>query len=245
MADSGQTAKSGMRAVTISREYGSGGGEVATRLARKLGWRLINHEVVVQVAKALGVSEEEAEVYDEHTDNIVSRVLYSLSVLQPPLTATGPLTMTTDSRDYDAARRRVVEAAYDTGQVVIVGRGGQVLLGEKRDALHVRVVAPLEQRIDYVMRREGLVRGAAQDRIQLKDRDRSRFLIAEHHQNPQDAHLYDLIVNTSVLDLDSVVDLVALALERKGAKLSTPAEELGPGAGMARYPEPPGNFGPG
>ncbi len=50
-----------MRAITISREYGSGGGEIATRLASRLGWQLIDHEVVVQVAHELGVSEAEAE----------------------------------------------------------------------------------------------------------------------------------------------------------------------------------------
>ena len=48
-----------MRAVTISREYGSGGGEIAARLAQRLGWQLVDHEVVVEVANALGVSEAE------------------------------------------------------------------------------------------------------------------------------------------------------------------------------------------
>jgi len=244
MADPEPKAISGMRAITVSREYGSGGGEVATRLAKRLGWKLVNHEVVVQVAKALGVTEEEAELYDEHADNLVARVLYSLTVIQPPMTATMPISLTTDSRAYDLARRRVVQDAYEAGQVVIVGRGGQVLLADRRDVLHVRIVAPLEERIAYVMQREGLDRAAAQARIQLKDRDRTYFLSSEHHQNPQDAHLYDLVVNTGVLDLDSVVDLLALALERKAARLAAPAEELGPGAGLPRYPEAPGNFTP-
>src|SRR5262245_55586904 len=65
-ADPQQAARAQMRAVTISREYGSGGGEIAARLARQLGWRLVDHEVVAQVARALGVSEAEAAAYDEH-----------------------------------------------------------------------------------------------------------------------------------------------------------------------------------
>jgi len=244
MADTEGKARQGMRAISVSREYGSGGGEVATRLAGRLGWKLINHEVVVEVARTLGVTEEEAEVYDEHADNLVSKVLYSLTVLQPAMSTAMSASLTTDSRAYDQARRRVVQDAYNTGQVVIVGRGSQVLLADKRDVLHVRIVAPLEKRIAYVMQREGLDHAAAQARIQIKDRDRAHFLSVEHHQQVNDPQLYDVVVNTSVLELDSVVDLLLLALERKGARLSVPAEALGPATGMGRYPEPPGSFPP-
>ena len=92
------------------------------------------------------------------------------------------------------------------------------------------------------MKREGLDRTAAQARIQQKDRDRQRFLMTAHHRNADDAHLYDLIANTGVLDLDSVVELIVLGLERKAGRLSTPAEELGPAAGLGLYPQPPADF---
>jgi cytidylate kinase len=238
-----------MRAVTISREYGSGGGEIAARLARRLGWQLIDHEVVVRVAHALGVSEAEADAHDEHVDHLISRMLMSLSVLQSPIPGARPDSLlidsfATDSAAYDTARRAAVLSAVKAGQVVIVGRGAQVLLADRRDVLHVRIVAPPEDRIAYVMHREGLDHAAAQTRIQLKDRDRAHFLMSRHRHSPDEALLYDLIVNTDVLDLDAVVDLLALALERKAARLTAPAEALGPATGLPRYPEPPGNFSP-
>src|SRR5205085_4402756 len=90
-----------MRAVTISREYGSGGGEIARRLAQRLGWRLIDHEVVVQVAHALGVSEAEAEAHDERADNIALRILASLGVTQSPVPTILPDSLATDSDAYD------------------------------------------------------------------------------------------------------------------------------------------------
>src|SRR5689334_338340 len=62
-----------MRAITISREYGSGGGEIATRLARHLGWQLIDHEIVERVASEMGTSIEEAEAHDERTEGILIR----------------------------------------------------------------------------------------------------------------------------------------------------------------------------
>jgi cytidylate kinase len=233
-----------MRAVTISREYGSGGGEIATRLARQLGWKLIDHEVVVRVAQELGVSEAEAEVYDERTESTVSRILSSLQAIQPVLPVAPPMLLTTDPRAYNEARRRVIEGAVVAGHVVIVGRAAQVLLAQRRDVLHARVVAPLASRIAYVMQREGLDQAAAAARTQLKDRDRARYLQVEHNQHPEDARLYDLVVNTGILDLDSAVALLALALERKGRRLSTPSGELGPATGLSRYPHQPGDLRP-
>jgi len=233
-----------MSAVTISREYGSGGGEVARRLAERLGWHLVDHEVVVDVARALNVSEQDAEAHDEHIDTLAARILSSLGVVSSIVPAPLPVGLAMDQPGHDEARRMVVEGAVKTGHAVIVGRGGQVLLAGRPDVLHVRIIAPIEQRIDYVMRREGLDRAAAQRRIETKERDRANFLISEHRKNPADARLYDLVASTGVLHLNSVVDLVMLALDRKARVLEMPAEALGPGAGVGAYPEPPGDIRP-
>src|SRR5947208_17071411 len=116
-----------MRAITISREYGSGGGEVAARLATRLGWNLIDHEVVVRVAEELGVTEAEAEAYDERTESTVSRILTSLQAIPPTIPVAPPVPVTSESRAYNEARRRVIEGAVATGHVVIVGRAAQIL----------------------------------------------------------------------------------------------------------------------
>ncbi len=233
-----------MRAITISREYGSGGGEIATRLAKRLGWQLVDHEVVVQVAHDLGVSEAEVEAHDERVESLVSRILTGMQLFEPAALVSAPIPMLTDAKAYQEALHRAVEGAAATGHVVIVGRGAQVILAGKRDVLHVRVVAPLEKRIVYVMRREGLDQDAARSRVQLKDRDRVRYLQEVHHQNPANPQLYDLVVNTGIIDLESAVDLIQLALERKARQLSTPVKQLGPGAGLAPYATQPGDFRP-
>jgi cytidylate kinase len=236
-----------MRAVTISREYGSGGGEVAIRLAQHLGWQLVDHEVVVRVAQELGVSEAEAEARDERSEGLITRMLSNLSMVEPALlvgASVSPVSLMADEHTYQEALRQVVTAAATTGHVVIVGRGSQVLLADRRDILHVRIVAPLERRIAYVMRREGLNQAAAQRRIQLKERDRDRYLQEVHNQHPADPHLYDLVVNTGILDLDSAAEVIISALVRKATRLATPVEDLGPGAGLAPYPGQPGDLRP-
>lgn len=225
-----------MRAITISREYGSGGGEVAARLAQRLGWRLVDHEVVVRVAQELGVSEADATARDERTEGLLSRILAGMQSIQPPMYIDGTPVFLADGNDYRTALNKVVSAAVDAGNVVIVGRGSQVLLAQRRDVLHVRIVTSLERRIPYVMRREGVDENTARTRIQSKDRDRVRYLQVEYQHDPADPHLYDLVINTDVIDLDSAVDLAYRALLSKANHLTVPVEELGPVAGLSRYP---------
>ena len=233
-----------MRAITISREYGSGGGEIAARLAKRLGWQLIDHEVVVRVAEMLQVSEEEAEEHDESVESLATRILKSLRLIHPTMPVTIEIPLTMDSRAFYAARSQVIEGAIATGHVVIVGRGAQAHLAQRRDVLHVRIVAPLELRIAYVMSREGLDRATAQARILQKDQERARYLEMFYHQRPSDPHLYDLVLNTGILDLESAVDVIAIVLERKARRLSAPAQELGPAVGLPHYPAQPEDFRP-
>ncbi len=236
-----------MKAITISRQYGSGGGEIAARLAERLNWHLIDHEIVARVARELGIPEQKAEVRDEYAQGFIARVLSQFVSTVP--TAASPVVQValpdqTDEDRYQEAQRRVVETAADTGRAVIVGRASQVILASRRDVLHVRIVTPLQERIAYVVLRENLDAASARDRIQLKDGDRSRYLQTVFHRNVNDPMLYDLVINTGVLSLGRAVDLIGLALEDKAQTLSLPAEALGPARGLARYPGQPADFRP-
>jgi cytidylate kinase len=234
-----------MRAVTMSREYGSGGGEIAARLAQRLGWQLIDHDIVERVALEMGVSEEVVEAHDEQTEGLFARILNSMQGVDPALMASASQSiLSTDAVAYRNALTKVVEAAVSNGHVVIVGRASQVLLGQHRDVFHIRVVAPLEMRVAYVMNREGLDQVEARSRIQLKDKDRARYLQMEFHQHSDDAHLYDIVINTAVIDLDGAVDIACLALQHKAERLAVPSGELGPVVGLPRYPGHPEDFRP-
>src|SRR5947209_10189841 len=80
-----------MRAITISRQYGSGGGEIAARLARRLHWQLIDHEIVAGVAHELGITEEEVAAHDEYAEDFVSSVLNAIRQAAPAFLANAPV----------------------------------------------------------------------------------------------------------------------------------------------------------
>ena len=224
-----------MRAITTSREYGSGGGEIAARLAKRLEWHLIDHAIVEGIASEMGTSTLEAEARDEYTEGIVSRVLNSMQYLYPTYMVSAPPGALLSDKDYHSAVNKIVRSAAAQGHVVIVGRASQVILAELRDVLRVRIIAPFEKRVAYVMQREGVDQRTAESRIHMKDHDRARYLQMEYHQKPEDVHLYDIVLNTSLLDLESAVEIICLTLQLKARGLSTKTGELGPAAGQSRY----------
>ncbi len=227
-----------MRAITVARLYGSGGGEVARRVAKRLGWRLIDHEVIVQVAHELRITEEEAEDLDEHTEGFVLRALNSMSLMYPSMVENVPPSPSPATRErmYQNALRRVIELAVEEGQSVIVGRGAGTLLESRRDVLRTYVIAPLEQRVAYVAQREGLDEASARKRIQLKDNGRRRYVQSQYHLQPDDPVRYDMTINTAILSLDAAAEMICHALTSKAERLGVAESELGPASGMGRYP---------
>jgi cytidylate kinase len=230
-----QPAVADMRVITISREYGSGGGEIAARLAQQLGWELGDHAVVERMAQELGIAPEEAEARDEHVEGLVVRMLAALQVVGPVPVELAP-TAEVENRAHRAAMERIFQAAVAAGHAVMVGRGGQVILRGRRDTLHVRVVAPFAERVTYVARREALDERAARSRVQAKDHDRARYMQTIFQCHNEDPHLYDVVVNTGYLGLDGAVDVIVRALECRARLLHAPESALGPAAGMGRYP---------
>jgi cytidylate kinase len=108
-----------MRAITISRQYGSGGGEIGARLAARLNWRLIDHELVARVAQELGITERTAEERDEYTEGFIARLLGRQGVYPSPVAGVNTAGLThyqqTDERRYQETLRHVVETAADSG----------------------------------------------------------------------------------------------------------------------------------
>jgi len=181
------------------------------------------------------VSVAEVEPLDEHADSFFIRMLSSMQTVEPAILGAPHELQPLDARAYQEALRTVVLAAIDVGHVVIVGRGGQALLKDRRDVLHARVVAPLDMRVEYVARREALTHERALQRVQQKDRDREQYMMSAHHCRVSDAHNYDIVVNTAVFDLDAAVDMLWRALAAKAQRLDVPATALGPGMGLAEY----------
>jgi len=210
------------RVVTISREYGSGGAKVAELVAARLGWQLLDRTLVEQVAAAAQVDPELVTRFDERPDTWVhslAKRVFSFGAIDG-IGGIGDPPDVVDSESLATRSRRVIEQAASLGEVIIVGRGAQCALSDRKDVLHVFVFAPAEERI-----RRARERGLNADLPALiaVDRDRGDFTRTLYGRNWRDPQLYHLMLNSS-LGLETLASIVIQAL---GADAARPRGEAG------------------
>jgi cytidylate kinase len=168
---------------------------VAQRLAAALGWELLDRELLHQAAAVEHVPDADLEQLDEQALSLFDRLSW-----HPP------------HQRYMHGVTEVVRRAAERGNVVLVGRGARQLLGDRPDALHLRLVAPREWRVQRMAQREGWPHQQALDRCEVIDRTRERFSCYFFGTTGSRPEQYDLVVNTAWVPLDDVVRcVVALA----------------------------------
>jgi cytidylate kinase len=210
-----------MKAITITREYGAGGGEVGRKLAQKLGWEVLDRELLHQAAAIEHVPDAELERLDEKAISMADRFR-----LHPP------------HQKYIHGLTEVARRAAERGNVVLVGRGARHLLGEMPNVFHVRLVASREWRAERMARLEGWSLDEACAKCLEVERIRDLFTRYFFGPSATEPTQYDLVVNTGRVSLDDVTSLVA-ALARPspveafdvvgGQRVLTLSRELGAG----------------
>src|SRR6266540_2335978 len=204
-----------MAIVTISRLYGSGGSEVAGKVAQILGWELLDNQVVDAVAASLGISVAEVKAREERAPSLAERLASAMTLgSQDWITPVAAAKRPTDEQMLDVTKRIVGEAT-SRGSVVIVGRGAQSMMSERTDALHVFCYAPKKALIARSMERDHLGAEEAARKVEETNRHR-RDWVKLHWNREWSAHEnYHLSVNTGWLGVDGAADLIAQAVRKK------------------------------
>jgi cytidylate kinase len=205
--------------VAISREAGARGGTIGRRVGRKLSWEVYDQELLDHVVQEGTVQEELLEGLSEEASRWVEDRLRDLQTHQQ-MDLSGPI----------ANIARTTLALGVQGHVVLIGRGAGFLL-PRPSTLHVRLVAPLEERIAYMAQWLRLTQEEARQRVQVRDARRNEFLTTFLHRQPTEIHCYDLLLNTSSLGEELCTDLIVEAARAKealtfGRPESTPEIEL-------------------
>jgi cytidylate kinase len=209
-----------MSVITINYQVGCGGHRIGEALAERLGYEVVDREIVQRVAQQLKISEATARVWDEHVESLVTRALTLFSTVGdagyvPPVT--NPDTIV-DERAYFQTARAVIEAAARTQNVVIIGHAANFALAGRPDVLHLYLYAPVEQRVATMMAREGIDRSEAARRIGRLDHDRAQYAKRWYHVDWQDPLSYDLMLNTASVPPEQVVEIVVRAASQLKVK---------------------------
>src|SRR5262245_34542451 len=182
--------------ITISREAGARGGTIGRRLGRKLGWQVYDQELLEHLIQDSNVQQGLVDSLTEQAAGWVQGQLRDLIEAgqldpNPPVVGLARLGLTLGAQ----------------GKVVLIGRGAGFLL-PRASTLHVRLVAPLEDRVAYMSQCLRLTLEEASQRVRLRDARRVEYLATHLHRQPGDLYGYDLVLNTSSLGEDLSAELI-------------------------------------
>jgi cytidylate kinase len=199
------------RVLTVSREFGSGGGRIAQSIAKRLGWKLLDGALIDEIACAAHVDAGIVSRFDEHVDGWLRRM--NRQAMRGAALAAGVALEQEKCFDEDVMTdltRQIIDRAYVAGNCVIVGRGAQCILQPRADVFHVFVYAPLRVRIHRLRTR--LEPGAnIEQRIRDVDAQRAHYLKLRFGKQWNNVHLYDLLISSGE-DEERTARVIELAM---------------------------------
>jgi cytidylate kinase len=184
-----------MAIITISRLLGAGETTIVPAIAERLGWQVADQSVVRREAELTGMSLPDAVFWDERDPGFHDRFHKSGASIAA----------------FVDASREVMQQLATEGNVVVVGRGGNLLLRDWANALHVRLIADMPFRVRRVMEARWVTDKAAADLIAESDRKRNAYFRHVFHVDWNDPSLYDIVLKTDRVGIESAVDIIEAA----------------------------------
>jgi cytidylate kinase len=189
--------------ILISRQRGAGGLAVAERLSEKIGWPYYDKNIIKEIADTVGADEKQLAFLDEKDRNIFYEFL-NVFRREPEVS----------HDEYVEHLRRFIRTLGDVGGSIIVGRGADFILSPQ-EALRVRLVAETELRAHFAAQKYGLQETEAFKHLDKGDQERRKFIKRHFDKDIDDPVHYDLVINTSYIDLDGAMDLIIVAYQRR------------------------------
>jgi len=207
-----------IKIVTIEREYGSGGGEIAQLLAKQLGWKLWDQLLTEEIARLAECPKAVVEVREERTDPLYYRLFKSFLRGSYEGSLNAPKLKLVDSESILKITERVVQHAAKTGNSVIVGRGSQHFLRDRQDTLRVFLYAPRENKVRRLLAR-GKSEKEAEQLVDTVDRDRGDFIQKYFHVEWPNRAIYHTMINTAIGD-EAVVHMILDLMKTLDARVT-------------------------
>lgn len=200
-----------MTLVALSASYGAGGSRIGPVLAERLGVPFVDRAIPTAVAEQLSVPLDEAVAHDEQTaPSFIERMLGGF--LGSDTGAPTPLpAQAMSGEDFRRATEEVLCRQAETGEGVILGRGGAVVLREHPQALRVRLDGPVERRVRQAMRIQNVDEETARRTVRQLDRAHAAYLKQFYGVDVDDPTLYHLRIDSTAMPLEACVELIVVA----------------------------------
>jgi cytidylate kinase len=207
-----------VRVVTLEREYGSGGGEIAEKLAARLGWKLWDQSLTQEIARRLDCECRAVEEHEEKRDPVYYRLLKAFMRGSFEGSLNAPRLKMVDTECVREMVQRLMPEIADDGSCVIVGRGSAYYLGDRPDAFHVFIYAHFQERVRR-LQSTGKTEKEAIELADTVDRDRAAFIKKFFDIEWPGRHRFHLMVNSGMGDevaTEIILDALALYMKHGG-----------------------------
>lgn len=203
--------------VCISRTIGAGGDEVAQLVAKALGFRYVDDEIVRRAAEIAGVSAEQV-AQAEHSRPLVTRIMEALATVPAVSVEGGYVAAVVASAPvaYSHLIEHVVRETAESKDVVIVAHGASHALGGRPEVLRVLVTASPANRAARLSRESGSDEKSAAKSIEDSDKERARYLERFYEVRQELPVHYDLTLNTDLITPDTAAALIVAAVRDEG-----------------------------
>jgi cytidylate kinase len=207
-----------IKIITIEREYGSGAGEIAQLLAQQLGWKLWDQLLTEEIARLAECPKAVVEVREERSDPLYYRLFKSFLRGSYEGSLNAHKIKPVDSECILKFTESVVQQAAKSGNSVIVGRGSQHFLRNRKDTLRVFLYAPIEDKVRRLLAR-GKSEKEAEQLVDTVDRERIDFIQRYFHVEWPDRAVYHTMINTRIGD-EAVVHMILDLMKTLDARIS-------------------------
>lgn len=215
--------ESGFRFLTIARDEGSLGDEIAAELARRLGWHAFDKEIVSYIARNSHVRENLVCQLDQKSQGIIQDAIARF-LRMPEYSSFG-------SEEYHEALLETVVCLATHGSAILVGRGANYILRQNAEGLSVRITASAEIRIQRLSRNWKATLEETRRRMEADDEERRKFIRQYFRQDFDDLGFYDVVYNTDRASPERIVSSILVFMnlhEAAPAGSETPNTSPGP-----------------
>lgn len=192
--------------ITIEREFGCGAAQIAEKLAARLNWKLWDQLLTQEIARLANCRQSDVELHEERRDPLYRRLLKSFALGSYEGNLGVYPIETLDADSLAKLSERVVRQVADSGNCVIVGRGAQHFLQERKDTLRFFLYAPKEDKVRRLIA-EGNTPQHAEALVDTVDRERAAFIRNYFHVEWPNLPIYHAMLNTMAGD-ETVVNAI-------------------------------------
>lgn len=188
--------------ITISREFGARGLEIATRLEQLIGFKVWDKDLLEVISERLGSNTNFLADLDERRQNAIEDAIF------------GFMNHKGTNLNYLLYLVRAIHAIEKFGNAIIVGRGGNFICRNKK-TFNVRIVAPFADRVNHIAQKEGLSKEEARIVVKNEERARSEFTLRNFNHDTSKPTEYDLVINSATMGVEGACEVIIKGYEQK------------------------------